>query len=223
MISILLPTRGRPDNIITLHSSLLNTKSGDVEIILYIDHDDNSYPDYILEDLDKSIPNKIIRGPRKTLSSCYQDCYLQSSGDIVMFAGDDLIFRTDGWDEVVREKFEEIPDRIIFVHGDDGVWQANFGTHGFLHRRWCDALGYVVPPYFACDWSDTWVNEVANRLNRRVYIPILIEHMHPNHGKAPEDKTHEERRARDDRGALYNSLAHKREEDIQKLAALIRT
>lgn len=119
-------------------------------------------------------------------------------------------------DETTKHK------RSLFVHGDDGYWGNRFGTHGFLHRKWVDALGYVLPPYFSSDYGDTWINDVANMLRRRVFLPILIEHMHPLWGKAQTDKTYQERMARGEKDgvkALYESMAGKRAEDAEKIKA----
>ena len=64
-----------------------------------------------------------------------------------MHCGDDLTFDTPGWDGVVREAFEQTPDKILFAYGNDlGPHGETFGTHGFVHRRWVETLGYFVPP-----------------------------------------------------------------------------
>ena len=48
-------------------------------------------------------------------------CYEISSGDIVMHCGDDIRFRTKGWDTKVLNKFKEYKDKIVLVYGDDGI------------------------------------------------------------------------------------------------------
>ena len=121
--------------------------------------------------------------------------------------------------------FDGYPDRIVFVHGRDGIHDASFGTHGFIHRRWVDTVGYFVPPYFSSDYNDTWLNEVANALGRRVYLPgLYTEHMHPVAGKAPWDATYHERmerHTRDGVDALYVSKRHERLADVERLRAVL--
>lgn len=228
-ISILVPTRGRPESVRRLVKSLQDTARQMPEVVLYIDHDDPTSAEYLkhLKQLDGN-PEliKIIEDRRRTLSECWNECAKVASGNILMHAGDDLVFKTDGWDAMVAQAFAEAEDKLLFVHGDDGHWGDTFGTHGFLHRRWIEAVGYFVPPYFSSDYSDTWLNDVANALGRRVYLPFVTEHMHPLFGKAEWDTTHRERieRHKNDKvDDLYRELAPKREKDIEKLRIVIST
>lgn len=217
MISILVPTRNRPDNIIRLWESIKDTADNldDIELITYIDNDDTSY-----ESL--NVPMTRVRGDRIVLSEMWNKCYEASRGEILMHCGDDLVFKTKGWDTKVKDKFDEFSDRIVFVFGNDGsgVHDGNFGTHGFLHRRWVEAVGYFVPPYFSSDYNDTWLNDVARIIGRHVHIDILTEHMHPDFDKAEFDITHKERverHKRDNVAQLYQSLHEERHENANKL------
>jgi hypothetical protein len=226
-ISILVPTRGRPENMERLFDSIADTALQMPEIVFYTDKDDeqSSRMAYALEK--RYLKTAHIVGPRQTLTACWNDCYKLCDGDIVMFAADDLVFKTKNWDVMVAKAFREQDDKILFVHGDDGHWGAEFGTHGFLHRNWIDTVGYVLPPYFSSDYGDTWVNEVADALGRRKYLPFVTEHMHFLWGKAPMDATYNERLERhkkDEPGKLYAELAPKRLQDVEKLrAAMLET
>jgi hypothetical protein len=231
MISILCPTRGRPTNVLRLVESAFETADvpGKIEFVFYIDEDDESAEEtrsliatYLSA---KHVAIKVVNGPRMVMSQYWNECYVNAAGPIFMQCGDDIIFRSDSWDNQVLDIFDSYPNGILFAHGRDGVHDAGFGTHGFLHRRWAESVGYFLPPYFSCDWSDTWLNEVANIIGRRVFLPhVFTEHMHPNFGKAPLDETHRERLergARDNPGLLYQQLAHERAEDAVKLRAAI--
>lgn len=219
-IVLLLPTRGRPDNIVRMLQSLHESSHVMPEVIARIDDDDEE----IKSALDQLIAagEKISYriGPRITLTEYWNEISGFSSAEIVMFAADDIVFKTKGWDSLIRETFDTHPDKMIFVHGDDGHWGGRFGTHGFLHRKWIDALGYVLPPYFSSDYGDTWINDVANMLGRRVFLPIVIEHMHFLFGKAQMDATYADRLERgkkDNVAALYASMESKRKEDAEKI------
>lgn len=219
VISLLVPTRGRRAGFQRFAESAFETATNkeDLEIVARIDDDDlDTYGGL-------EIPGVFwVPGPRITLSECWNDAFRASRGEIFGHMGDDIIFRTPGWDQMVRDVFDQYQDKIVFVHGDDGGHPngKNFGTHGFLHQRWVWATGYFVPPYFSSDWADTWNNDVANALDRRVFVDILTEHMHFVHGKGILDKTHQERLARgarDNVEVLYQSLAHLRRRDVAKL------
>lgn len=220
MISILCPTRNRPDSLRRLISSAEQNADGTVEFVLYCD-DDAPPPEDI-----RTSNVIIVTGPRITLSQMWNECQKAATYEIYMHCGDDIVFRSEHWDTYIKETFDKYPDHIVMVHGDAGDYGAAFGTHNFLHKRWVDIIGYFTPPYFVSDYADTWLNEVANALGRRVYDPrVITEHMHPLFGKGPLDQTHLERLERhqaDDPGAIYVSTADKRQQDIAKLRAVMQ-
>ena len=223
LISICCPTRGRPESVKGLIDSISATARGLVEVIFYVDDDDiGGGP----ETWDFEYPFEVVRGPRQTLSNCWNECAKVANGDILMFAGDDIRFRTKNWDRMVINTFESHPDKFIFVHGDDGHWGNQFGTHGFVHRKWYEALGYLLPPYFVSDYGDTWLNDMSNMLKRRVYLNFLTEHLHPAWGKGELDQTHRERMARGEKAnvaAIYASMRPKLLEDVEKIRQAIRS
>lgn len=222
MISVLCPTRGRPDSMQRMVTSARKTAQvpTGIEFIFYIDDDDAaSYA--MAERLDV----RSVVGPRIILSEMWNACWMESSDDIFMHCGDDIIFRSAGWDSEVIDAFERIPDKIVLVHGRDGYQDANLATHGFYHRRWTDAVGYLVPPYFSSDYNDLWWTEVADMISRRTYLhSVYTEHMHPVVNKGTWDQTHTERLARhqqDNVQAIYNSKMSERLDDAAKLRAAI--
>lgn len=224
MISLLVPTRGRPLNVARMAESARATASSEIEFIFRVDDDD---PDAMPARMDYSDTTVLI-GSRTTLSQLWNECQLAATADIFMQCDDEVIFRSDGWDQKVMSAFADYPDRIAFVHGQDLHQPAGtFGALGFLHRRWVDTVGYFPPPYFSCDYGDTWLNDVANAIGRRRYLPdVITEHMHPIAGKGVWDVTHTERLMRgtaDDTPGLYASLAGKRAEDADKLRTVMGT
>jgi glycosyltransferase involved in cell wall biosynthesis len=221
VISIIFPTRGRPANVKRLLHSLLETSTVMPEVIVYVDDDDTT-----IDEVKSLNEIKVISGPRRMLSGAYSECWnvcaSSASGDILMIAGDDLVFRTVGWDRMVEDAFVESSDKLIFVHGDDGFWGDRFGTHGFLHKNWIEIMGYFVPPYLYCDFVDTWWNCVADAYNRRVYLPFVTEHMHPNFGKAQSDQTYKDRiKVFANSDVRFKELGSKLAVDIGKLAVNI--
>ena len=197
----------------------LANQPDNLEIVLWLDEYALNY------DLSDMPYVKLIYGPRTgNLSELWNNCAKVATGDIFMHCGDDIVFRTIGWDSIVRNAFAAYPDNIVFVHGDDGFHGQGFGTHGFIHRDWAEAVGYFVPPYFSSDFNDTWLNDVANMIGRRVYVPILTEHMHFMFGKGPKDQTHIERLARGEQDnvvAIYREKTAERQADANKLKAII--
>ena len=203
--------------------SAKDTADGEIEIIAYVDEDEPYMGQY------EELEVKLFKTKRTVLSKYWNMAYEKAQGPIYMHCGDDLIFRTQGWDTIVKEAFDRYEDKIVFVHGDDGHTSRDraktFGTHGFLHKNWVEAVGHFVPPHYSSDYNDTHLNDVAEMINRKVYVDILTEHMHPAFGKGEMDKTHEERiqRHQDDKvDQLYASKFHERQEDAEKLRKVMR-
>lgn len=182
MISILIPTRNRPENVRKVVDSIMSNASagGLVEVLFYVDQDDFSFPDDILSENVK----KIV-GPRLWLSVLQNILYSHASGEIIMYAGDDVEFRTKGWDHIVRQKFLEIDDRIGLVFGNDlGSYGSAIALHGFLHRNWVNAVGVWVAPGRGSLY-DFWITEVARELGRIFYLEnLIIAHIHYRQGEA---------------------------------------
>lgn len=222
MISVLVPTRNRPRSVKRLLDSALATAAYDPEFIFYVDEDDRSSIDVIEN---HELNTEIIVGPRVVLSEMWNRCAERARFDIMMHCGDDIVFRTKNWDDIVKAEFDQVPDKILLVYGRDGFQDEKLGTHSFIHRNWVDVVGYFVPPYFSSDYNDTWLNEVAEALGRRRYVPeIFTEHMHPAAGKGELDITHQERltrHTRDNVAQLYADKQAERYADVKKLQAFI--
>ncbi len=223
MISVLCPTRNRPNSVRRLVASALATAAKMPEFVFYTDDD---APGSVPQDV-RDLPGVIVvTGERIVMSDMWNRCAEKATGDILMLAADDIAFRTRGWDDQVRDAFTALPDGIGFVHGADGtgIHPEGFGTHGFVTRAWTDAAGHFTPPYFSCDYADTWLNDLADRVGRNIAIPILTEHLHPAAGKAAWDESHAERRqrgARDDVAAIWARTEPEREAAASRLRAVM--
>lgn len=231
-ISILCPTRGRPSNMERLVKSAIETSSQPLEFSFYFDYDDLQSRDKF-EDLINKYENlghifTSIIEPRFSciMSEMTNRCYnILKNPEIIFTAGDDVVFRTPGWDEEVIENFEEFPDKILCCYGEDG-YNKDIGTHLFLHANWVKTVGYVVPPIFSADYSDTWLNDVADRIGRKRKLPFYIEHIHYAAGKASIDKTMQEKLMRVNTGdstRKFHETSAEREVDAEKLREFIKT
>ena len=232
LISILVPSRGRPDwlqrTVATAFMTAVHPRR--IEFVIYLDEDDARLESYTLQlrfamksEFEANL--RMIVKPRALLSECWNVCAKKAKGEILMHCGDDLTFDTPGWDGMVRQAFDEVPDKILFAYGNDlGPHGETFGTHGFIHRRWMETVGYFVPPLFSSDWNDVWLNDVAKMIKRHRLLPFVTEHHHYTFGKAPRDETHaerEERGARDQVVELFKKTEKERKQDAAKLKAVM--
>lgn len=234
MISLLVPSRGRPDLLARLADSIADTASterapGAWELLVRLDEDDPRRDEYLSYSHHQALnPQTNIGcyvGPRTVLSECWNELWRVARGDIFWHGGDDNVFRTPGWDELIRDAFP--PDRLAFVHGDDDGGKGFYlGTHGFVSRAWTDTVGTFVPPYFASDYNDLWLNKVAEIIDRRVWVgSVHIEHLHPGFEKRPFDQTDRDRIARHVADNVDRTWANTVEERLEwavKLRAAIR-
>lgn len=194
----------------------------EIEIIVRLDEDDPE--DYGWTD--EAVHVSAFTGPRQTLSDLWNQCARMATGDILMQCADDIRFRTQGWDSLVREAFDNYPDKIAYVYGRDGIADKRMATHGFMHRRWYEALGYFTWPEFTSDYGDLWNHTIAERLGRLHFIEELYtEHLHPAVGKAPIDETHRERMERDEGGVneqIWQDAQPHLTEAVASLAELLQ-
>jgi hypothetical protein len=181
MISILTPTRGRPDNVKRLIDSAFSTARfpEQVEFLFYVDLDDDSFPAEI-----ESSNVRVIRGPRMWLSVLQNILYANCNGEIVMYSGDDLVFKTQDWDVKVVNAIEKYPDKLALVYPNDlATHGQSMAIHGFLHRNWINAVGSWVAPGRGSLY-DLWHTEVARKLGRLHYLEdVHIAHVHYRQGE----------------------------------------
>ena len=228
--SIVVPTRKRPVAVCELVETIFNTCDdfNKVEILFYIDSDDidsevclRSLIDNYGTNIKYTSSNEIIN-----LSQMWNYAYnTLSTGDIIMMCADDVRFRTKSWDTLVRDEFLKQEDKIVLVYGNDMLQGVNLATLSFIHKKWVEVSGFWLPPYFCADYVDTWLFEVANRLNRSRYLPnVITEHMHYSVGKSDYDSTTEKRltnAARENPSLIYQQKSAERSEHVNKLLQYI--
>jgi hypothetical protein len=231
-ISVLIPSRNRPEGLKELCNSLFEnaTHPDKIEVIVYFDLDDSHIPECIeyFNELSLKYPNpaKTIIGPKLVLSD-YPNKLLQiASSDIFMNLGDDMRCRAEGWDEIVINAINEYPDKINFVYVDDGYWGPDLASHHIIHRNYVECLGYFYPPIFDFGYSDTWMFQVAQKVGRIKFLPILFEHMHYSIGKGEFDQTYQDKLEKNQNniyGDLFTSTEYLRDQDVKKIQSYIKS
>ena len=192
-ISILCPTRNRPDQLVAMMDSALKMASKPqlIEFCLYIDLDDDSCGQIQFSD-----NVKVIRGPRMWLSSMYNALITAASGDYFFWSGDDVIFLTQGWDEELRNGIKSFSSKLGVVHVNDMAtsYPQKYATIGMVHRIWVDVFGYIFTPHLRDNGVDFWISNVANQTGRRLYLgDVKVEHRQYRQGKVTIDQTYIDR------------------------------
>lgn len=194
-ISILCPTHKRVDQLkLMIESAWATAKNPkDLQFCLYIDNDDLSYQKLLIEF--SHLPINILNGPKMWLSSMFNSLLTISTGELLLYCGDDVIFRTKNWDEILQNVFEKSADKLMVAHVNDGAnYEQCWATIGVVHQNWIKLFGYLLTPQIPDNGIDAWITHVANQSNRRVYLPeILIEHMQYRQDKSSIDDTYSQR------------------------------
>lgn len=190
--SILLPSRGRLASLDRLLRTMVATthNPGAVEVVLYIDEDDEVTQGISCPELELV---KLIK-PRETMGKMTNITYEASRGRLVMLMNDDVIFRTSDWDIRVRESFRLFNDEIALVYGNDLYQRGGVGTFPILTRTACEIMGGICPSEYKCSHIDTHLYDIFRKLallgyQRCLYLPqVIFEHMHYEAGKSAMDE-----------------------------------
>jgi len=197
-ISLLIPSRGRPERLIEMMASAWGTSDKTLEPLQFcvgLDEDDPAYSTYIktLEEADLTL-NIAYHISTKQMSApehLNRMATTIASGDLMFALGDDVIFRTIGWNTEINLLWDKVPDNILVAYCNNGMNREKC-EHFILHSDWIHLLGNICPPYFRHFCVDAWVEDIAKRINRLSWLKyVTVEHMHFKYGKAKTDETYQ--------------------------------
>ena len=148
-LGVLVPSRGRPDNIGQLIDSFSATRGRrTTELLVIIDDDDDKYNEYH-EQWDYYYGNGV--GALLTTERLRLGGTLNKFGpemakryDVIGFMGDDHRPRTDGWDIRVVSACADKHNAVVY--GNDLLQGQSLATAAFLDSNIVNALGYMVFP-----------------------------------------------------------------------------
>ena len=116
-ISLLLPSRKRPVQIRRMIESARDTATfpDRVEVVARFDEDDHGSAEEA-----RKCGAVVIIGPRhREITRMWNECFDVCHGSIVQQSNDDQVIVGKGWDVMVQNAFDEVPDKILLVHGND--------------------------------------------------------------------------------------------------------
>lgn len=195
-IVVLVPSRGRPDRAAAMQRSVLETAAAAVELRFIVDSDDSSLPAYRAAGLPLFVlPDRI--GYTASLNAVARDLWFEDR--ILGAFGDDVQFRTPGWDGIVRRTLAT-PG---IAYGDDLIHGANHPSAVFMSTAIARALGWLALPATSHQWADDGWKRLGQETGVLRFMPeVIVEHLHPGVGKADWDDTYrsvfEDERARRD-------------------------
>ena len=216
IISLLCPTRGCPDRVCVMLESIIKTteKLENVEILFYIESDDDKKDDYIasINNLLNKYNNPFKRvlphiGEPMSVSKSCNIIAEKCQGDILVMANDNEVWINKGWDRRLNKEADNFPDDIYCIYFDDGIFHGKRCRYPMLSRKWYETLGYFMPE--ASKYGCNSIEYIARYMNRLCYISdILVEDMVLNLNKSDFNKAYEKH---------IEDYENKLQEDAKKL------
>lgn len=190
-MALIVPTRGRPDNIVRLYNALSDTNA-DVELVIGIDQDDPRINDYYDVVANRNIsmvvsPDRRRFGPTlDAIARRYAEEY-----EFLAWCGDDHLPKTYEWDRHYREELSNMKAGIVY--GNDLIMGEKIPTQMGFTSNIVKALGYAVPTGFIHLYIDNYFLELGKAIGGVKYLPdVIFQHLHPCAGGAAEDLTYRE-------------------------------
>ena len=171
---VIVPTRGRKANCERLLESFQET-SACADITFITDPDDQDT--YAGTDWGPAM--HAVLDPRGTVVEKLNHTALACADayDVMMNAGDDCVFRTPGWDEILLQALESM--------GGTGIVYPDDKRRTDVPELWCASsdvvreLGYFAMPGCAQYYVDNCWGELGKRAGLIRYVPgAVVEHLH---------------------------------------------
>lgn len=194
---VIVPTRGRPQNIARLEKALKDTRTSVADFLYVVDDDDPSAMDYARMGLERLsvIPRMRLVGSLNFIAPRYTGQY-----DAIGFMGDDHLPVTPFWDQTILTEIasQDVFRRPLVAYGNDLIQGANLPTAVFMSSRVVKALGWFAPPVLTHLYADNFWLLLGQELGALTYLPdVVIQHLHPVGGTAPWDDGYSEMSATD--------------------------
>jgi hypothetical protein len=186
LVSVLLPTRGRPDSLRFSVESLLERASvpQDIELLLAIDPDDD-----IMREAGPLPAARVWTAPERFgyegLYRYFNHLATLATGDWLMLWNDDARMLTSGWDDIIRqqERWGVLASRANHC-GDANLFPV-------FPRWWTEVTGHIsLSPNV-----DVWIQEVGAMLGACSKVPIEVFHDRFDVTGNHDDQTYREGRA----------------------------
>lgn len=199
-ISLLHPSRGRPDKSLSTVCDWVKKSGCKVELILSLDDSDPTYKQY-----DKGYTNihllseyegydfeyKEICNDNNSVVQATNNAAKVATGDIFLYLSDD--FKCfDNWGLAVQKEFEGVSEPLL-IKVDDMLQKFTVPvlTIPIMNRALYERLGYFWHPEFKSMFVDEDLYWTTQKLGAMKMCPHLkFEHAHVCVGKAPDDETY---------------------------------
>lgn len=179
----IIPSRGRPSQAReAAQSFLLTAVDPATRIVLVVDEDDPALPEYPA-DLTYVVPptGNMVGALTLALPAIIGDA------TVIGMLGDDVRSRTQAWDATLSKWLESRPG---IAWGDDLNQSYRKPSHWWISRPIVDEFGMAPSMLRHLYVDDYWLVMGQGARCLRFFPDIVMEHLHPDVGKAPVDETY---------------------------------
>lgn len=203
MISLIHPSRGRPQKAFNTAKKWIEQAGVEVEYILSCDRNDPvgyQYGPYFVgwcKNILVEENNSVVEATNKAAAI--------SKGDILVYLSDDFDCFPD-WGKAVEKEFEN-EDRPLLIKVDDCIHHPSVPvlTIPIMNRKLYERLGYLWHPEYKSMFCDEHLYWTCYKLGAiKAAWHLNFEHQHCSVGKAENDETYKRSSANWEQGkALF--------------------
>lgn len=199
MISIIHPSRGRPQKAYETAIKWHTRTSIKFEYVLSLDRSDPLEPEY------GKLFNygQYVTNDNSSLVEATNIAVRSTSGDILVYLSDDFDC-PNSWAELILKEFEGVTGPML-LKVDDCLQKFDVPvlTMPIMNRALYNLLGYFFHPDFKSMHCDEHLYQRCARLGVIKKAPYLkFEHWHVSNGKAENDDTYRRSAANWDHGVM---------------------
>lgn len=189
-ISLICPTRGRPQQLRRMWDSARKTAADDSRIILRFGIRHEEQAEYAKVQDGMSSMYVMHDFPTVHCSNMIGERAMDDQITKLFFmVGDDAVFTTPHWDKALREHYEALENKI-HVYSLLDSRDPNGTPHPIVTREYIKAIGFFMPPIFLHWYADSWTVDIAKSSNCFTHIKdYMLFHDKPSDRGQP-DETH---------------------------------
>lgn len=196
-LTVVVPSKERPANAERLLNAFAETRAlPGTRLVFALDHDEpepsaRAYAEMIPSRWSWASVTRVHAVPQRmcpVLNHVAVRVSTDASVRYVGFMGDDCIPRTEAWDEKLTSVLRGMPG---VAYGNDLAQGERLPTSVIVSAALIRVLGFMCPPGLDHLYADNFWKELGTR-TCLVYDPsVIIEHMHPDVGKAKKDASYQ--------------------------------
>lgn len=221
---VIVPSRGRPQNIAALHEAWQATTTSSARLLVAVDDDDPMLDGYRQVCGDRGI--ELTIGPRLRMCPTLNAVAVERAPRhfALGFMGDDHRPKSRAWNQRYLDELHDLGTG--FVYGNDLLAGERLPTQVAMTSDIVTTLGWMALPGLQHLWCDNVWWDLGHAIDRIRYLPdVIVVRLHPLAGKAPEDAGYLEVNHPDaaeaDRLIYADWYEHQMPKDVEKLRALL--